>query len=453
MKQIWLKTVAPIALLFSFRMLGLFMLIPVFTVYANHLHSASPALIGIALGSYGLSQGLLQIPFGMLSDRLGRKPVIAGGLILFIAGSLWGAVTQSIYGMILARILQGMGAVGSVLIALLADLTPDEARTKAMAAIGATIGLSFIFSMVLSPLLAHRFGLSGIFYLSGFLGITGIALLYGCIPTPKREPFHPDTEANPVLFKTVVKDEDLLRLDFSIFCQHFILTATFYVLPILLHAQMKQGNLAQSWHFYVPVMIISFFIMLPLIVLAERKRQTKRIFISSIVVTAVSQLALAFGHQSLTAIFITAFIYFICFNYLEASLPSLVSKQAQPHVKGTALGIYSSCQFLGIFAGGSAAGLLYHYAGLSAVLLVNSLLACMWLIIACFMKLTIYRSTLLIHYPDPLGMPNKALLTGLKNLPGIIRIDSSQEEKLIYLQVDHALYQPGSAERYLKSLR
>lgn len=205
MKQPWLNRVFPIAAIFSFRMLGLFMLIPVFSVAAIHLKDATPTLIGIALGSYGLSQGLLQIPFGFLSDRFGRKPILTLGLVLFAVGSLLGAYADSIYGMIFARTLQGAGAIGSVLIALLADLTPDEQRTKAMAVIGVTIGMSFSLAMVISPALTHRFGLAGIFYLTAFLAGTGLVLLHTVIPTPKKEPFHIDNEVSPTQFKDVLK--------------------------------------------------------------------------------------------------------------------------------------------------------------------------------------------------------------------------------------------------------
>ncbi len=213
----WFNSVLPIAAIFSFRMLGLFMLIPVFTVFATHLQGATPALIGLALGSYGLSQGLLQMPFGMLSDRYGRKPLLTIGLLLFASGSLIGALSHSIYMMIFARTLQGTGAIGSILIALLADLTPDEQRTKAMAVIGMTIGLSFSLAMVISPAITNHFGLSGIFYLTTGLALLGLVLLHVVIPTPKKERFHIDSEANPSLFKAVIHNRHLQRLNMGIF--------------------------------------------------------------------------------------------------------------------------------------------------------------------------------------------------------------------------------------------
>ena len=273
MNYSWSKTVFPIAAIFSFRMLGLFMLIPVFTIYAENLQGATPTLIGIALGGYGLTQGLLQIPFGMLSDKFGRKPILTIGLLLFACGSLIGALTDSIYGMIIARSMQGTAAIGSVLIALLADLTPDNQRTKAMAVIGMTIGTSFSLAMIISPAITHRFGLAGIFYLTTTLAIFGIALLHLVIPNPLKERFHADSEANPFLLKSVINSPHLQRLNLGIFCQHFILTSTFFAIPMILNQQMKEGHLTQQWHFYLPLMVSSFIFMIPFIVIAEKKKR------------------------------------------------------------------------------------------------------------------------------------------------------------------------------------
>lgn len=378
----WSKTVFPIAAIFSFRMLGLFLLIPVFTIYTQNLQGATPALIGIALGIYGLSQGLLQIPFGMCSDRWGRKPVLTLGLLVFALGSLLGAFADSIYLMILARALQGTGAVGSVLIALLADLTPDTQRTKAMAVLGMTIGTSFSAAMVMGPAIAHHFGLSGIFYLTCGLALTGLLLLHLVIPTPLKEHFHSDSEANPSLFKSVFFNKTLQKLNLGIFCQHFILTATFYALPLILNLQMKQGHLGQQWHFYLPLILASFILMLPFIILAEKKNQMNNVFLSSVLTTAAAQGLLSFVHHSWFFLCLMMFCYFIAFNILEASLPSLVSKRAHPNNKGTAMGIYSTSQFLGIFAGGVTAGIVYSLGGSSGIFLTNALISMLWFVIA-----------------------------------------------------------------------
>lgn len=451
MKHSWLNSVFPIAAIFSFRMLGLFMLIPVFTIFAKQLQGASPALIGLALGSYGLSQGILQMPFGFLSDRFGRKPILTLGLLLFACGSLIGALTDSIYMMIFARTLQGTGAIGSVLIALLADLTPDEERTKAMAVIGATIGLSFSLAMVISPALTEHFGLAGIFYFTAFLATLGLILLHAIIPTPSHERFHVDSEVHFSLFKTVLKNKQLQRLNAGIFFQHFILTATFYAIPILLQQQIKQGHLTQQWFFYLPLMVFSFVAMVPFILVAEKKHQMKPVFLLSVLLTSISQLFLAISHQYWVFFCALMFCYFVAFNILEATLPSLVSKLAGATSKGTAMGVYSSSQFLGIFVGGASAGMVYQWLGIEGIFFGNALITVVWLVIAATMKPDVYLATLILSYPPSLK-DEKALLAQLSELKGIKEVLMSKDEQVIYLRIDKANYQFGSAEKMLESL-
>lgn len=386
MKYSWSKTVFPIAALFSFRMLGLFLLIPVFTLYATKLNGATPALIGIALGAYGLSQGILQMPFGMLSDKWGRKPIITLGLVFFALGSLIGALSHSIYGIILARVLQGTGAIGSVLIALLADLTPDKDRTKAMAVIGMTIGISFSLAMVISPALSSRYGLAGIFYLTTFLAIIGLIMLHLTIPTPVSEHFHGDSEANPALIKSVLYDTNLLRLNLGIFCQHFVLTSTFFVIPLILSTHIQQEHVQQPWHFYLLLMVFAFLFMVPFIVYAERKNKLKLVYLGSVLTTILTQSLLHFTYQNWFSLCLFMFLYFVAFNILEALLPSQVSKQANPKSKGTAMGVYSTSQFLGIFVGGSASGFIYQWQGQASIFIVNALLTVLWLLVSLPMK-------------------------------------------------------------------
>ncbi len=447
MKHSWSKTVFPIAAIFSFRMMGLFLLIPVFSIYAENLRSATPALVGFALGVYGLAQGLLQIPFGMLSDKVGRKPMIAIGLLLFALGSLLGAITHSIYGMILARTLQGTGAIGSVLIALLADLTPDEQRTKAMAVIGMTIGTSFSLAMIVSPALTHHFGLSGIFYLTALLAIAGIILLYLVIPKPVNERFHVDSETNPALFKQVVSNLQLQRLNVGIFCQHFILTATFFAIPFILRKQVEQGHLSQQWHFYLPLMIISFILMIPFIILAEKKKRMKSVFISSVFIMTMTQLLLAYTFQNWMSLCALMLIYFIAFNILEAVLPSLVSKQANPNNKGTAMGIYSTSQFLGLFIGGALAGVLYQWNSSQGIFITNATLGIIWLLISLSMKSNVSFSTLIL--PSPWPEKNEQIISQLLNAKGVIEVAFAEEERVIYLRVDRERYLEGSAEKII----
>lgn len=450
MNYSWSKTVFPIAAIFSFRMLGLFLLIPIFTVYAAQLQGATPTLIGIALGGYGLTQGICQMPFGMLSDKFGRKPMIIIGLILFALGSLLGAISDSIYGIIAARALQGTGAIGSVLIALLADLTADEDRTKAMAVIGMTIGTSFSLAMIISPAISSHFGLAGIFYLTAVLSFFGILIIQFIIPKPQHECFHADSETNPALFKGVIKDAQLLRLNMGIFCQHFILTATFFAVPIILGEHIKQGHLHQQWHFYFPLMLCSFLAMIPLIVFSERKNKTKIIFLSSVLITTLTQFLLAYSYQNWLSLCLLMFIYFIVFNFLEASLPSQISKQASPKSKGTAMGVYSTGQFLGIFAGGSLAGILYQWGNCQAIFMLNALVSFLWMIATCSLRINNNLATLIISYNSV--QENEAELSKqLLTLAGIKELNIAKEEAVIYLRINRQEYQKGSAERLLQS--
>ncbi|MGL5743314.1 MAG: MFS transporter [Legionella sp.] len=447
MKYSWSKTVFPIAAIFSFRMLGLFLLIPVFSIYAENLHRATPALIGLALGIYGLAQGVMQMPFGMISDKVGRKPMITLGLLLFACGSLLGAITDSIYGMIFARALQGTGAIGSVLIALLADLTPDTQRTKAMAVIGMTIGTSFSIAMVVSPALTHHFGLAGIFYLTAALALLGIIFLHLVIPKPASERFHNDSETNPVLLKQVVSNPHLQRLNVGIFCQHFILTATFFAIPFILRKQVEQGHLTQQWHFYLPIMLFSFILMIPFILIAEKKKHMKSVFLISVLITAIAQFLLAFTFQNWFILCALMLVYFVAFNILEAALPSLISKQANPKSKGTAMGIYSTSQFLGLFVGGALSGILYQWNSSLGIFIVNALFAGLWFLASCSMKPNMYVSTLILHYPWSEKKEN--VLTQLLNTKGIIEAALAEEEHVIYLRIDKEHYLEGSAEKVI----
>ena len=452
MKQPWLNRILPIAAIFSFRMLGLFMLIPVFSIAATQLTDSTPMLIGIALGAYGLSQGLLQIPFGFLSDRFGRKPIITLGLILFALGSLLGAYTDSIYGMIIARIIQGTGAIGSVLMALMADLTPDEHRTKAMAVIGITIGMSFSLAMIISPAMTHRFGLAGIFYLTTLLALTGLCLLHTVIPTPKKEPFHIDNEVNDSQFIHVFKNHHLQRINDGIFFQHMILTSTFFAIHLILQQQVKLGHLAQQWHFYFPLMVCAFIAMLPFIMFAEKKQKIKAVFLGAVAITALSQFVLAFTYDHWLSICGFMFSYFVAFNILEASLPSLVSKQASANSKGTAMGIYSSSQFLGIFGGGAISGVIYQLTGSRGVFIVNGVVALLWFIISIYMKPNLYQLTLIIPYHKP-HHDEALLINTLCAIVGVQNAVIAGDEGVIYLRVDKMTYQTGAAEKILEDDR
>jgi MFS family permease len=375
------KHVFVLSLIFTFRLLGLFMILPVFSVYAADLKGATPFLTGVALGIYGLTQASFQIPFGMLSDHIGRKPVIYMGLILFMLGSVVAALSHTITGVIVGRALQGSGAIGSTLMALTADLTEPSRRTRAMAMIGLSIGLAFMLSMFLGPFLANWHGLSGIFWVSACFPLLGMLLLYVAIPNPDSVQFAPHLKKGieRAQFWSLLTSSSLLSLDFGIFVSHLILTASFFVLPILLQ-DLHVFSLHTQWHFYLPLLIVSFLAILPFIFFVERKKQMKKVFLAAVFLIIVTQGILSVGYHHIVILGGGLFFYFMAFHFLEASLPATVSKIAPSANKGSAMGIYSSAQFLGIFVGGVLGGLVYHSAGATGVFAMCALFAMIWFV-------------------------------------------------------------------------
>jgi MFS family permease len=291
------RAAAALAAVFSVRLLGLFMIYPVFAAYAGSLAGASPYLIGEALGIYGLTQGLLQIPFGLLSDRIGRKIMIVIGLVLFGIGSAVAAVSASIGGVIIGRALQGAGAVGSVILALVADLTSEESRTAAMAMVGITIGASFLVALLAGPIVANFIGVGGIFWLMVALAALGIAITQFVVPNPQRIRVHRDAEAVPALLGSVLRNGELLRLDIGIFVLHAMLTASFLVVPDLLRGTVGVA-VHDQWIVYLPVLLVSVAVMVPAIIVAEKYRRMKGVFVSAIAALVASQIMLFYGSSS-----------------------------------------------------------------------------------------------------------------------------------------------------------
>lgn len=375
-----LKAAITLSLVFFLRMLPLFMLLPVLALAGEQYSQTSPQLLGLALGIYGLTQAGLQIPFGILSDRFGRKPIIAAGLCIFILGSLLAALSDSVYGLILGRALQGAGAVAAAIMALAADLTREQVRTKAMACIGISIGASFSVAFVLGPLLFTQIGLDGLFYLGAVFGIAAIVTLYIAVPEPYSEPGKNNNSSTIKLddLKSVFVNRYLLKLDFSIFTSHLILMANFVVIPIALRDYAELAA-TSHWQVYLAVIFLSLFIMVPFIIFGERLNKTKQFFMCSIGLIILSQIGLIVLHAELKYIVILMVLFFGAFNYLEALLPSEVSKAIEPDKKGTALGIYSTSQFIGIFIGGLIGGYLHQNFGIAAVYSFCLIMAVLWL--------------------------------------------------------------------------
>ncbi len=380
-----LRAAASLAAVFSVRMLGLFMVYPVFAAFARHLAGATPYRIGVALGIYGLSQGALQMPFGTLSDRIGRKTMIVIGLVIFGIGSAVAASATTIDGMIVGRLLQGAGAIGSVILALIADLTAEKNRTKAMALVGMTIGFSFLVAIVAGPAVAGWIGVGGIFWLMAALALAGIAITVLIVPVPPRPHVQPDAETVPALIGASLRHPELLRLDFGIFALHAMLTASFLVVPGLLRGTLAVSS-REQWLVYLPVLLVSVAVMVPAIIVAERYRRTKSVLVAAVAALAVSQLMMAVGGPNPYLLLAGLVVFFSGFNIMEASLPSLVTKTAPAGARGTATGIYSSSQFLGIFAGGVIGGWVHQAAGTAAVFLFAGAVAVVWLLVAATMR-------------------------------------------------------------------
>ncbi len=445
MNRLEFRAAGSLAAVFSVRLLGLFMIYPVFAAYAQHLSGATPYLIGEALGIYGLSQGLLQIPFGLLSDRYGRKLMIIVGLILFGIGSAVAALSTSIGGVIVGRVLQGAGAVGSVILALVADLTTEENRTKAMAMVGITIGASFMVALVAGPIIANFIGVDGIFWLMVGLALVGIAITEFVVPSPRQIRVHRDAETVPGLMLAVLRNKELLRLNIGIFALHAMLTASFLVVPGLLRGTLDV-SLHKDWLVYLPVLLVSIAVMVPAIVVAEKYRRMKGMFVAAVAALVVSQAMLYFGAHNLYVLLAALALFFSGFNVMEASLPSLITKVAPPDAKGTATGIYSSLQFLGIFVGGVVGGWANQTGGTAAVFALTGVLALIWLLAAATMAQPSYLTTRLLPIGDMAASDPAILAAGLRRVPGVAEAVVIAEEKLAYLKVDSKTFDAAMAE-------
>ncbi|MGO1463658.1 MAG: MFS transporter [Marinobacter sp.] len=429
------RSVFALASVYAMRMLGLFMVMPVFVLLGDGLEGATPALLGFAIGAYGLSQALLQIPFGLLSDRVGRKRMIYIGLVLFAAGSILAGSAESIYVVIAGRILQGAGAIASVLMALLSDLTREEERTKAMATVGISIGLSFSVSLVLGPLLGSIWGLSGIFYATAILAMFALLVVSRVVPTPHHKKTSADTHPAKDMLGRVLSDKRLLRLDFGIFALHLVLTSLFLVFPSVLQDQLGLAS-SSHWWFYLSVMVTSFFAMVPFIIVGEKKRRMKPVLCGAIALLTLAAAALSGVSGSLVFAWVVLFFFFMAFNLLEASLPSLISKEAPAASKGTAMGVYSTSQFMGAFLGGALGGFLLQQVGIAGVVWFMVTVLGLWLLIALTMPAPGYTSGFVVQLRDMVGVQYGDVDGSLRRLPGVQDVVIVENAATAYLKVD-----------------
>ncbi|NRB24366.1 MFS transporter [Shewanella sp.] len=428
------KVAFSLAGVFGLRMMGLFMIMPVFALYGQHLEGFSPLWVGIAIGAYGLTQAALQIPMGILSDKFGRKPIILIGLVVFAIGSLVAANADTIYGVVAGRAIQGMGAIAAAVLALAADLTRDEQRTKVMAIIGMCIGFSFALSLLVGPIAAQYVGLSGLFALTACLAVLGMLIVQFLVPTPITHAPKGDTVATPTKLKAMITDPQLFRLDAGIFILHLVLTAVFVALPLdLVDAGLVKEK---HWMLYFPAFIGAFLLMVPLIVIGVKKKNTKATFQASLLIMMLALALMALFTNNLMVLSIAVVLFFTGFNYLEASLPSLIAKFCPVGDKGSAMGVYSTSQFLGAFCGGLLGGGAYQLLGAVGVFTVALCLMAVWLLLTLGMENPVLLKSYTLEAAVEGKEQARAMASELSQLTGVAEAIVVLEERVAYLKVD-----------------
>jgi MFS family permease len=444
MTPLEIRATTSLASIYGLRMFGMFSILPIFAIYASSFpEHPTPFMIGLALGAYGLTQALFQLPFGMASDKYGRKPVIYVGLAIFAIGSMVAALAMNIEGIIFGRALQGAGAVSAVVTALLADLTRDEHRTKAMATVGATIGVAFAVSLVGGPILNQWIGVPGIFAMTALLTLAAIAVVKFVVPDPIHSHYHSDASAAPAKLKDVLKNKQLLRLNYGIFALHAAQMAMFVVVPFAI-TKSSHMDVNQHWHIYLPVLVASFVFMVPAIIYAEKQAKMKQVFVGAIATMFVAQMMFASSIEHFWGIVASLTFYFIAFNILEASLPSIISKIAPAAAKGTAMGVYNTSQSLGVFVGGALGGYLSHQLGFSSVFIFCSVMMLLWLILAYSMQAPAAVRTKMYSLDENAAELTTAAADKLKNklakLAGVVEAVVLPQERTIILKLDTKIY-------------
>jgi predicted MFS family arabinose efflux permease len=439
-----------IAAIFSTRMLGLFMIFPVFVLFAQEeFANVTGTQIGIAMGIYGLTQALLQIPYGVLSDKYGRKPLVIIGMLVFMFGSIVCAMADSIELMIVGRTIQGMGAVAAVLMATVADLVEEKFRLRAMAVVGITIGLSFTASLALGPFLSSLFGVRGIFWITALIALAGVLLVIYAVPEIKNQSFQREAQADSSQFAEVLKNTELLRLDIGVFILHAMLTAMFIAVPLMMRDEAGLDVL-HHWHIYLPVMLLSFLLMVPFIIMAESKGKMKQIFVGAILTISLMQFAFVLLPHGYWWLAIVLLVFFTAFNLLEASLPSLVVKTSPADKKGTASGVYSSSQFMGAAVGGLVGGISYQYYGIEGVFYFTGIIGLIWFIVASYMKNPLPLSIATVALNSAMTTQEIASLTKkMLEDDGIHEVVFKLEESRVFFKIDRQfINEVGLAEYF-----
>ena len=447
MTPVELRATWGLGTVFSLRMLGMFMVLPVLTTYGMALQGASEALIGLAIGIYGLAQAIFQIPFGLLSDRIGRKPLIIGGLLIFVLGSVIAALSESIWGVILGRALQGSGAIAAAVMALLSDLTREQNRTKAMAFIGVSFGITFAIAMVLGPIITHNLGLNALFWMISILATCGILITLWVVPNSKNHVLNRESGMVKGCFSKVLAEPKLLKLNFGIMCLHIMLMSTFVALP----GQLEQAGFPASehWKIYLCTMLIAFASVVPFIIYAEVKRRMKRVFVGCVALLLIAEIVLWGSGPHFWELVLGVQLFFIAFNLMEAILPSLISKESPAGYKGTAMGIYSTSQFLGVAIGGSLGGWLDGLFDSQTVFLAGALLAMVWLLVSSTMTEPPYVASLRVELPEDVA-DDETLKQRLLAQPGVSEVNIIAQERSAYVKIDSKLTNRFEIEQLVK---
>lgn len=419
---------------FGLRMLGLFMLLPVLMVYADTLEESTPVLMGLAMGAYGITQALWQIPAGLLSNRIGRKPVIIIGFGIFFLGGLIAAFSGSMYGIIAGRFVQGGGA-GAAITALLSDLTREQSRTRVMAMVGRSIGIAFCIAVVLGPLITRIMGLGGLFMVSALAALTAMIIVAWGVPTPAIQKCCRETATITGQITSILKDLQLLRLDAGVFILHFILMGLFITVPLALQ---NFAGLAreQHWWVYLLTMVLSFVATVPLISVSKRKHWLKQMMVGAVTLLLIAQGVVWSERASLVGLLISLFLFFAAFHFLEATLPFLVSCQAQAGSGGTAMGVYSTGQFLGAGLGGVLCGVAYQAFGHIGVLSLCGVVTGIWWLLVMTMHPPRYVSSLVLGLFPVVPAEAGRVHEQISSVLGVKEVMLIVEEQTAYLKVD-----------------
>lgn len=443
------RTAVSLASVFAIRMLGLFMLMPIMAIYGQDLEGVSPLWIGLAIGAYGLTQAVFQIPMGWLSDRFGRKRIIVVGLVIFAIGSVIAGLAEDVVTVTIGRAVQGMGAIASAVLALAADVTREEQRPKVMAVIGMCIGLSFSVALVLGPMVAESYGLSGVFMFTAVMAAVGILVVLTLVPNSYTRAKSSEVTASPKQVTSMLFDSQLLRLDFGVLVLHLTMTSMFIAVPLLL---ANNGlAISEHWSIYLPVLLLSFIFMVPMIIIAAKRGKEKLFFQIGISMLVLASLVMAMNTDFWTIVFML-FVFFIGFNFLEASLPAHVSRLAPAGQKGTAMGVYSSSQFLGAFLGGISGGYIAETFGFSYLFASNAALALLWMAYASGMVLPQSSKRVSIPYEPEVQANTERLIEQVSQCDGVVEATVVEDEYRIYLKVDKHGYDSDGVKQILTQI-